>query len=115
MGKLKVKNLVIRASDDVTGELLFSFICEFLDLKWKSGWEIEEKDYILIDSIRRVYNKEYVYYYMLDGKLEYDIVEGREEEYTEDDLMDEVIDNNWLYYDSVKDFLKRKEEWLIES
>ena len=107
--KLEVKDMAIITSDDKYGEKLLSFLDEFTSVKFNSGDSLTSK--AMADLI-----KEYKYrhpeinliFVIRDNRMYTDMY------YEEDFPMYKAFLNCAKIYDSVREFLLCKDEWISE-
>lgn len=107
--KIEVKDLAIIASDDKYGEKLLNFLDEFTAVKFNSGDTLASK--AMADIIREYkdrYPKDNLIFVIRDNRMYTDM-------YYEEDLpMYKAFLNCDKIYDSVREFLLSKDEWINE-
>ena len=106
--KIEVKDLAIIASDDKYGEKLLNFLDEFTAVKFNSGDALTSK--AMADIIREYkdrYPKDNLIFVIRDNRMYTDIY------YEEDFPMYKAFLNCAKIYDSVREFLLCKDEWII--
>ena len=107
--KIEVKDLAIIASDDKYGEKLLNFLDEFTAVKFNSGDALTSK--AMADIIREYkdrYPKDNLIFVIRDNRMYTDM-------YYEEDLpMYKAFLNCARIYDSVREFLLSKDEWISE-
>ena len=106
--KFEVKNLAIIASDDKYGEKLLNFLDEFTAVKFNSGDALTSK--AMADIIREYkdrYPKDNLIFVIRDNRMYTDMY------YEEDFPMYKAFLNCARIYDSVREFLLCKDEWII--
>ena len=107
--KIEVKDLAIIASDDKYGEKLLNFLDEFTAVKFNSGDALTSK--AMADIIREYkdrYPKDNLIFVIRDNRMYTDIY------YEEDFPMYKAFLNCAKIYDSVREFLLCKDEWISE-
>ena len=107
--KLEVKDMAIITSDDKYGEKLLSFLDEFTSVKFNSGDDLTSK--AMADIIREYkdrYPKDNLIFVIRDNRMYTDMY------YEEDFPMYKAFLNCAKIYDSVREFLLCKDEWIIE-
>ena len=106
---IEVKDLAIIASDDKYGEKLLNFLDEFTAVKFNSGDDLTSK--AMADIIREYkdrYPKDNLIFVIRDNRMYTDM-------YYEEDLpMYKAFLNCAKIYDSVREFLLCKDEWIID-
>ena len=106
---IEVKDLAIIASDDKYGEKLLNFLDEFTAVKFNSGDALTSK--AMADIIREYkdrYPKDNLIFVIRDNRMYTDM-------YYEEDLpMYKAFLNCDKIYDSVREFLLSKDEWIID-
>ena len=106
---IEVKDLAIIASDDKYGEKLLNFLDEFTVVKFNSGDALTSK--AMADIIREYkdrYPKDNLIFVIRDNRMYTDM-------YYEEDLpMYKAFLNCDKIYDSVREFLLSKDEWIID-
>ena len=106
--KIEVKDLAIIASDDKYGEKLLNFLDEFTAVKFNSGDALTSK--AMADIIREYkdrYPKDNLIFVIRDNRMYTDMY------YEEDFPMYKAFLNCAKIYDSVREFLLSKDEWII--
>ena len=107
--KIEVKDLAIIASDDKYGEKLLNFLDEFTAVKFNSGDALTSK--AMADIIREYkdrYPKDNLIFVIRDNRMYTDMY------YEEDFPMYKAFLNCAKIYDSVREFLLCKDEWISE-
>lgn len=107
--KIEVKDLAIIASDDKYGEKLLNFLDEFTAVKFNSGDALTSK--AMADIIREYkdrYPKDNLIFVIRDNRMYTDMY------YEEDFPMYKAFLNCAKIYDSVREFLLCKDEWIID-
>ena len=107
--KIEVKDLAIIASDDKYGEKLLNFLDEFTAVKFNSGDALTSK--AMADIIREYkdrYPKDNLIFVIRDNRMYTDMY------YEEDFPMYKAFLNCARIYDSVREFLLSKDEWISE-
>ena len=105
--KIEVKDLAIIASDDKYGEKLLNFLDEFTAVKFNSGDALTSK--AMADIIREYkdrYPKDNLIFVIRDNRMYTDMY------YEEDFPMYKAFLNCAKIYDSVREFLLCKDEWI---
>ena len=106
--KLEVKNIAIITSDDKYGEKLINFLDEFTAVKFNSGEVLTSKN---MEDIIKEYKddnpKNNLIFVIKDNRMYVDIY--REEDFP----MYKAFLNCAKIYDSVREFLLSKDEWII--
>ena len=106
--KIEVKDLAIIASDDKYGKKLLNFLDEFTAVKFNSGDALTSK--AMADIIREYkdrYPKDNLIFVIRDNRMYTDMY------YEEDFPMYKAFLNCAKIYDSVREFLLCKDEWII--
>ena len=106
---IEVKDLAIIASDDKYGEKLLNFLDEFTVVKFNSGDALTSK--AMADIIREYkdrYPKDNLIFVIRDNRMYTDMY------YEEDFPMYKAFLNCARIYDSVREFLLCKDEWIID-
>ena len=107
--KLEVKNIAIITSDDKYGEKLLNFLDEFTAVKFNSGEVLTSKN---MEDIIKEYKddnpKNNLIFVIKDNRMYVDIY--REEDFP----MYKAFLNCAKIYDSVREFLLCKDEWIID-
>ena len=107
--KIEVKDLAIIASDDKYGEKLLNFLDEFTAVKFNSGDALTSK--AMADIIREYkdrHPKDNLIFVIRDNRMYTDMY------YEEDFPMYKAFLNCDKIYDSVREFLLSKDEWIID-
>ena len=105
---IEVKDLAIIASDDKYGKKLLNFLDEFTAVKFNSGDALTSK--AMADIIREYkdrYPKDNLIFVIRDNRMYTDMY------YEEDFPMYKAFLNCAKIYDSVREFLLCKDEWII--
>lgn len=107
--KIEVKDLAIIASDDKYGEKLLNFLDEFTAVKFNSGDTLTSKAMAdIIKEYKDRYPKDNLIFVIRDNRMYTDM-------YYEEDLpMYKAFLNCARIYDSVREFLLCKDEWIID-
>ena len=107
--KIEVKDLAIIASDDKYGEKLLNFLDEFTAVKFNSGEVLTSKAMAdIIKEYKDRYPKDNLIFVIRDNRMYTDM-------YYEEDLpMYKAFLNCAKIYDSVREFLLCKDEWIID-
>ena len=107
--KIEVKDLAIIASDDKYGEKLLNFLDEFTAVKFNSGDTLTSKAMAdIIKEYKDRYPKDNLIFVIRDNRMYTDM-------YYEEDLpMYKAFLNCATIYDSVREFLLSKDEWINE-
>ena len=106
---IEVKDLAIIASDDKYGEKLLNFLDEFTAVKFNSGDVLTSK--AMADIIREYkdrHPKDNLIFVIRDNRMYTDMY------YEEDFPMYKAFLNCDRIYDSVREFLLCKDEWIID-
>ena len=106
---IEVKDLAIIASDDKYGEKLLNFLDEFTVVKFNSGDTLTSK--AMADIIREYkdrYPKDNLIFVIRDNRMYTDMY------YEEDFPMYKAFLNCAKIYDSVREFLLSKDEWIVK-
>ena len=106
---IEVKDLAIIASDDKYGEKLLNFLDEFTVVKFNSGDTLTSK--AMADIIREYkdrYPKDNLIFVIRDNRMYTDMY------YEEDFPMYKAFLNCDRIYDSVREFLLSKDEWIVK-
>lgn len=107
--KLEVKNIAIITSDDKYGEKLLNFLDEFTAVKFNSGEVLTSKN--MKDIIKEYKDdnpKNNLIFVIKDNRMYVDMY--REEDFP----MYKAFLNCAKIYDSVREFLLCKDEWIID-
>lgn len=106
--KIEVKDLAIIASDDKYGEKLLNFLDEFTAVKFNSGDALTSKAMAdIIKEYKDKYPKDNLIFVIRDNRMYTDMY------YEEDFPMYKAFLNCARIYDSVREFLLCKDEWII--
>ena len=107
--KIEVKDLAIIASDDKYGEKLLNFLDEFTAVKFNSGDPLTSKAMAdIIKEYKNEHPKDNLIFVIRDNRMYTDM-------YYEEDLpMYKAFLNCDKIYDSVREFLLSKDEWIVE-
>ena len=106
--KIEVKDLAIIASDDKYGEKLLNFLDEFTAVKFNSGDALTSKAMAdIIKEYKDRYPKDNLIFVIRDNRMYTDMY------YEEDFPMYKAFLNCAKIYDSVREFLLCKDEWII--
>ena len=106
---IEVKDLAIIASDDKYGEKLLNFLDEFTVVKFNSGDTLTSKAMAdIIKEYKDIHPKDNLIFVIRDNRMYTDM-------YYEEDLpMYKAFLNCATIYDSVREFLLSKDEWINE-
>lgn len=102
--KVDVKNFIVETVDDKFGAVLIEFLSEFTTVKWSSGDELMKSDGVGLSLIKKLEDIDTFVFIVDNGRLTWDDAVYKVELVAEDP--------NRLYYESVADFLKDKENWI---
>lgn len=102
--KVDVKNFIVETVDDKLGNVLIDFLSEFTTVKWASGDELMKSDGVGLGLIKKLEDIDTFVFIVDNGRLTWDDAVYKVELIAEDP--------NRLYYESVADFLKDKENWI---
>ena len=106
---IEVKDLAIIASDDKYGEKLLNFLDEFTAVKFNSGDALTSKAMAdIIKEYKDRYPKDNLIFVIRDNRMYTDMY------YEEDFPMYKAFLNCAKIYDSVREFLLSKDEWIID-
>ena len=106
--KLEVKNIAIIASDAKYGENLLNFLDEFTAVKFNSGDSLTSKAMAdIIKEYKDRHPKDNLIFVIRDNRMYTDMY------YEEDFPMYKAFLNCAKIYDSVREFLLCKDEWII--
>ena len=107
--KIEVKDLAIIASDDKYGEKLLNFLDEFTAVKFNSGDTLTSKAMAdIIKEYKDEHPEDNLIFVIRDNRMYTDM-------YYEEDLpMYKAFLNCDKIYDSVREFLLCKDEWIID-
>ena len=107
--KIEVKDLAIIASDDKYGEKLLNFLDEFTVVKFNSGDTLTSKAMAdIIKEYKDRYPKDNLIFVIRDNRMYTDMY------YEEDFPMYKAFLNCDRIYDSVREFLLSKDEWIVK-
>ena len=105
--KIEVKDLAIIASDDKYGEKLLNFLDEFTAVKFNSGDALTSKAMAdIIKEYKDEHPKDNLIFVIRDNRMYTDMY------YEEDFPMYKAFLNCARIYDSVREFLLCKDEWI---
>ena len=106
---IEVKDLAIIASDDKYGEKLLNFLDEFTAVKFNSGDALTSKAMAdIIKEYKDEHPKDNLIFVIRDNRMYTDMY------YEEDFPMYKAFLNCARIYDSVREFLLSKDEWIID-
>ena len=106
---IEVKDLAIIASDDKYGEKLLNFLDEFTVVKFNSGDTLTSKAMAdIIKEYKDIHPKDNLIFVIKDNRMYTDMY------YEEDFPMYKAFLNCAKIYDSVREFLLSKDEWIVE-
>ena len=106
---IEVKDLAIIASDDKYGEKLLNFLDEFTAVKFNSGDILTSKAMAdIIKEYKDEHPKDNLIFMIIDNRMYTDIY------YERDFLVYKTFLKCDRIYDSVREFLLCKDEWIIE-
>ena len=107
--KIEVKDLAIIASDDKYGEKLLNFLDEFTVVKFNSGDTLTSKAMAdIIKEYKDIHPKDNLIFVIRDNRMYTDMY------YEEDFPMYKAFLNCDRIYDSVREFLLSKDEWIVK-
>ena len=107
--KIEVKDLAIIASDDKYGEKLLNFLDEFTAVKFNSGDTLTSKAMAdIIKEYKDEHPEDNLIFVIRDNRMYTDMY------YEEDFPMYKAFLNCDKIYDSVREFLLCKDEWIID-
>ena len=107
--KLEVKNIAIITSDDKYGEKLLRFLDEFTAVKFNSGEVLTSKAMAdLIKEYKYIHPENNLIFVIIDNRMYTDIY------YEGDFLVYKTLLKCDRIYDSVREFLLCKDEWIID-
>ena len=107
--KLEVKNIAIITSDDKYGEKLLSFLDEFTSVKFNSGDSLTSKAMAdLIKEYKDMQPENNLIFVIIDNRMYTDIY------YEGDFLVYKTLLKCDRIYNSVREFLLCKDEWIIK-
>lgn len=102
--KVEVKDFIVETRDDKFGSVLIDFLSEFTTVKWSSGDDLMKSDGVGLGLIKKIDDIDTFVFIVDNGRLTWDDAVYKKE------LIEE--DPSRLYYESVADFLKDKENWI---
>ena len=106
---IEVKDLAIIASDDKYGEKLLNFRDEVTVVKFNSGDTLTSKAMAdIIKEYKDIHPKDNLIFVIKDNRMYTDMY------YEEDFPMYKAFLNCAKIYDSVREFLLSKDEWIVE-
>ena len=106
---IEVKDLAIIASDDKYGEKLLNFLDEFTAVKFNSGDTLTSKAMAdLIKEYKDMHPENNLIFVIIDNRMYTDIY------YEGDFLVYKTLLKCDRIYDSVREFLLCKDEWIID-
>ena len=106
---IEVKDLAIIASDDKYGEKLLNFLDEFTVVKFNSGDTLTSKAMAdIIKEYKDIHPKDNLIFVIRDNRMYTDMY------YEEDFPMYKAFLNCDRIYDSVREFLLSKDEWIVK-
>ena len=106
---IEVKDLAIIASDDKYGEKLLNFLDEFTAVKFNSGDILTSKAMAdIIKEYKDEHPKDNLIFMIIDNRMYTDIY------YERDFLVYKTFLKCDRIYDSVREFLLCKDEWIVE-
>ena len=107
--KLEVKDMAIITSDDKYGEKLLSFLDEFTSVKFNSGDSLTSKAMAdLIKEYKCMHPENNLIFVIIDNRMYTDIY------YEGDFLVYKTLLKCDRIYNSVREFLLCKDEWIIK-
>lgn len=107
--KLEVKDMAIITSDDKYGEKLLSFLDEFTSVKFNSGDSLTSKAMAdLIKEYKYMHPENNLIFVIIDNRMYTDIY------YEGDFLVYKTLLKCDRIYNSVREFLLCKEEWIVK-
>ena len=107
--KLEVKDMAIITSDDKYGEKLLSFLDEFTSVKFNSGDSLTSKAMAdLIKEYKDMHPENNLIFVIIDNRMYTDIY------YEGDFLVYKTLLKCDRIYNSVREFLLCKDEWIIK-
>ena len=107
--KLEVKDLAVIASDDKYGEKLLNFLDEFTAVKFNSGDTLTSKAMAdLIKEYKYMHPENNLIFVIINNRMYTDIY------YEGDFLVYKTLLKCDRIYNSVREFLLCKDEWIIE-
>lgn len=102
--KVEVKDFIVETRDDKLGSVLIDFLSEFTTVKWSSGDDLMKSDSVGLRLIKKIEDIDTFVFIVDNGRLTWDDAVYKVELIAEDPSR--------LYYESVADFLKDKENWI---
>lgn len=102
--KVEVKDFIVETRDDKLGSVLIDFLSEFTTVKWSSGDDLMKSDGVGLGLIKKIEDIDTFVFIVDNGRLTWDDAVYKKELIAEDPSR--------LYYESVADFLKDKENWI---
>ena len=102
--KVEVKDFIVETRDDKFGSVLIDFLSEFTTAKWSSGDDLMKSDGVGLSLIKKIEDIDTFVFIVDNGRLTWDDAVYKVELIAEDPSR--------LYYESVADFLKDKENWI---
>ena len=107
--KLEVKDMAIITSDDKYGEKLLSFLDEFTSVKFNSGDSLTSKAMAdLIKEYKYMHPENNLIFVIIDNRMYTDIY------YEGDFLVYKTLLKCDRIYNSVREFLLCKDEWIVK-
>lgn len=102
--KVEVKDFIVETRDDKLGSVLIDFLSEFTTVKWSNGDDLMKSDGVGLGLIKKIEDIDTFVFIVDNGRLTWDDAVYKVELIAEDPSR--------LYYNSVVDFLKDKENWI---
>ena len=102
--KVEVKDFIVETRDDKLGAVLIDFLSEFTTVKWSNGDDLMKSDGVGLGLIKKIGDIDTFVFIVDNGRLTWDDAVYKVELIAEDPSR--------LYYNSVADFLKDKENWI---
>lgn len=102
--KVEVKDFIVETRDDKLGSVLIDFLSEFTTVKWSNGDDLMKSDGVGLGLIKKMEDIDTFVFIVDNGRLTWDDAVYKVELIAEDPSR--------LYYNSVADFLKDKENWI---
>lgn len=102
--KVEVKDFIVETRDDKLGSVLIDFLSEFTTVKWSNGDDLMKSDGVGLGLIKKIEDIDTFVFIVDNGRLTWDDAVYKVELIAEDPSR--------LYYNSVADFLKDKENWI---
>ena len=99
-----VKDFIVETRDDKLGSVLIDFLSEFTTVKWSNGDDLMKSDGVGLGLIKKIGDIDTFVFIVDNGRLTWDDAVYKVE------LIAEYPSR--LYYNSVADFLKDKENWI---